>query len=292
LHQKSTQGAVLAVGAYGLWGLIPLYFKLVADIAPVEVLAHRMLWSFVVLAVVLTALQGWGGVAGVFRERRLVLILATSAVLLALNWLTFIYAVASEQVLQSSLGYFLNPLVTVLLGVVFLGERLTVMQKLAVALAAVGVLVFVVAVGQLPWIALVLAVTFSFYGLLHKTMPVGSMTGVTMETLILMPLGLGYVVFLHGAGANTAPDAAAVGLLSLSGLATAAPLVLFAAAARRLRLSTLGMVQYLTPSLQFLLAVVAFKEPFSTPQLVSFLCIWTAIALYTADSVRSSRPSR
>jgi len=177
----------------------------------------------------------------------------------------------------------------VALGVVILKEQLRLMQKLAVALAGVGVMVFVVIVGQLPWIALLLAATFSIYGLLRKTMQADSMTGLTVETMFMLPIGVSYIAYLNGVGANTVPDAATIGLLSLSGVATTMPLLLFAAAARRLRLSTMGMVQYLTPTCQFLLAVVAFQEPFSTQQLVGFLFMWTAIALYTADSIRHSR---
>jgi len=282
-------GLIYGIGAYGLWGLIPLYFKTVPHVAPLEVLAHRGFWSFVVLGLILLAMNRWTELATVWRSPRVLLLLAATTMLIAINWLTFIYAVATRQVLQSSLGYFILPLVNVFLGVVFLGERLRVCQWLSIALVIVGVVVLGVLVNQLPWIALVLAVSFSVYGFLRKIVPVGGLTGLAVETLGLTPVALGYLFFLYQTGGLTATTPATYGLLSLSGLVTTIPLLLFVAAARRLRLTTLGFIQYLTPTLHFLLAVVAFGEPFSRAQVISFACIWTAVALYSIDSLRATR---
>lgn len=282
-------GLIYGVGAYGLWGLIPLYFKTVSHVAPLEVLAHRGFWSFVVLGLILLAMNRWTELAAVWRSPQVLLTLAATTVLIAINWLTFIYAVATRQVLQASLGYFMLPLVNVFLGVVFLGERLRVCQWLSIGLVIVAVVVLGVLVNQLPWIALVLAVSFSVYGFLRKIVPVGGLTGLAVETLGLTPVALGYLFLLQQTGHLTATTPATYGLLSLSGLVTTIPMLLFVAAARRLRLTTLGFIQYLTPTLQFLLAVVAFGEPFYRAQVLSFTCIWTAVALYSIDSLRATR---
>lgn len=286
---SSRRGLAYALTAYGLWGLIALYFKAVDHVAPPEVLAHRIVWSFLVLAGVLAVRGGWGEVWRGLGNRRAVAMLAASTLLIAVNWLTFIYAVASRQVLQSSLGYFINPLVNVLFGVALLRERLRGRQWLSIALAAAGVAFFTIAVGALPWLSLVLASTFGLYGLLRKTMPVGGLVGLTVETLLLAPLALAYLVWRSATHHSTAADPGTYGLLAMSGVVTTVPLLAFIAAARRLRLSTLGMVQYLTPTITFLLAVFAFREPFTNIQLVTFACIWFALAIYAADSYHARK---
>lgn len=288
-RRPTRQGLVYGMGAYGLWGLFPLYFKSVAAIAPLEVLAHRGFWSFLVLGLFLAVRHRGQELREVGRNPRLLMALGASTLLIAVNWLTFIYAVASGQVLQSSLGYFILPLVNVLLGVVFLRERLRPYQWLSIALAFVGVVVLGVMVNQLPWIALVLAVSFSVYGFLRKILPVGGLVGLAVETLALTPFALAYLVYLHETGQNTATSPADYGLLALSGLVTTIPLLLFIAAARRLRLTTLGVLQYLIPTLHFVLAVAVFGESFSRAQLLSFTCIWIAVLLYSLDSLRAAR---
>jgi len=285
-------GLLYGLGAYGLWGLIPLYFKFVADVAPLEVLAHRALWSFVMLALLTGWLGRWPELRREVRKPKLLALLALTSLLIAANWLTFIYSVLTRQLLQSSLGYFANPLVSVLLGVVFLRERLRPWQLVSIALATSGVVVLAAMVGQVPWIALTLAFTFAFYGLLRKIIPVDGMASLAVETCVLAPFALAYLGYLAGTEQITGQGWPAIGRLMLSGPVTTIPLLFFGAAARRLRLSTLGILQYVTPSGQFLLAVLAFGEPFSTPQLVSFACIWTAIAIYTADSYRAVRRRR
>jgi chloramphenicol-sensitive protein RarD len=275
--------------AYGMWGLIPLYFKAVHEVAPLELLAHRATWSFVVLAVLVYAVGRWGELWEELRSPKLLAMLALSSLAIAANWLLFIYAVVSGQVLQSSLGYFINPLVNVLLGVTFLGERLRPYQVVSIAMAAVGVVVLAAMVGSVPCLALALALTFGLYGLLRKIMPVDGLVSLTVETALMTPFALAYLGYLSEAATATAGGSRLMGLLLLSGPVTTVPLLFFGVAARRLRLSTMGILQYLSPSLQFLLAVAVFHEPFSPAKLLSFALIWTAIGIYTADSLRAMR---
>jgi chloramphenicol-sensitive protein RarD len=281
-------GVLCGVAAYGLWGLIPLYFKAVARVAPLELLAHRAMWSVVVLAIIVAWLGRWRKLWRELGSWRLRLMLATSSALIAVNWLLFIHAVVSGQVLQSSLAYFVTPLVNVLLGVAFLHERLRRGQLAAMALAAVGVTILGVFVGQWPWIASALALSFAFYGLLRKLMPVDGLVSLTVETLFMLPPAVAYLVYLAATTDGTG-DRRTFGLLMLSGVVTTVPLLFFGAAARRLRLSTIGILQYLAPTLQFMLAVFVFGEPFSWVQWLSFGLIWTAIAMYTFDALRAHR---
>lgn len=282
----SRSGLLYGLAAYGLWGLIPLYFKAVADVAPLEVLAHRGLWSFVMLLSLTGWLGRWGEVRRVLRDPKLLAMLSVTSLLIAVNWLTFIYAVISRQLLQSSLGYFANPLVSVLLGVIFLRERLRPYQIASIALAATGVFVLAAMVGKVPWISLTLAFSFAFYGLLRKIMPADGMVCLTVETGLMAPFSLAYLGWLVVGDQITGHTLPALGLLMLSGPVTTIPLLFFGAAARRLRLSTLGILQYVTPTGQFLLAVLAFGESFSAPQLLSFACIWIALAIYSAGAYR------
>jgi chloramphenicol-sensitive protein RarD len=224
------------------------------------------------------------------RNRRLVLLLAVSGLLIAANWLTFIYAVMSNQVAEASLGNFINPLASVLLGALFLGERLRPLQILSIALAAVGVALCAAAMGTLPWIAVALPITFSLYGLMRKIIPVESLVSLAVETLLLAPLAMGYLGYLIATQQATGATAPTLGLLAISGPVTTVPLLFFGAAARRLRLATLGILLYITPSITLVLAVVFFREPFTRWDLISFVCIWAALALYTADSLRARRP--
>jgi chloramphenicol-sensitive protein RarD len=270
-----------------LWGLAPLYFKEVVSVPPLELLAHRVLWSLLFLAVLVTSQRRWGVVRTCLRAPALRRGLVLSALLVAINWLVYIYGVSTSQIVQTSLGYFINPLVSVLLGTLVLGERLRSLQVLAVAIAACGVLILTLRTGELPWIALTIALSFGFYGLVRKVLHVEAVAGLTVETLILTPVSLSYLVWLLCAGDVhfLAGDTRLDILLALSGLVTSLPLLCFAQAARRLRLSTLGFVQYLAPSLQFLLAVLLYREPFHFWQGVCFGCIWSALALYSLDSL-------
>jgi chloramphenicol-sensitive protein RarD len=288
-HHRSRQGVICGVLAYGLWGLIPLYFKLVHEVAPAEILAHRIFWSFVFLGGVITALGRWADLRAAVRSRPVVGTLAVSTLLLALNWFIYIYAVSTNQVVSASLGYFINPLVNVLLGVVILKERLRGWQVVSVALATVGV-----AMLGAPPIALSLALTFAFYGLLRRHVAVDGLVGLFVETVLLAPLAVIYIIVVEtqGAAPFLGGDATMRLKLMASGIVTAVPLLLFTAAARRLRFSTLGFLQYLAPTLQFLLAVTFFGETLDDEQLTAFGLIWIAVALYSVDSLRAFQQQR
>ena len=292
-QQRDTlSGLFWGLGAYAFWGLTPLYFRALRTVAPLEVLAHRALWSAVLLVGVLSALGRWPDLARCLRSRRLTVLLMTSSLLLAVNWLVSIYAIASGHVLQASLGYFVNPLFTVLLGALVLRERLRWGQWAALALATAGLLYLVVALAELPWIALALAGSFSLYGLTRKLAAVDPLIGLSAETLAVLP---GAAVFLGGTMlAGTASFGQGFGgqvdgLLLLSGAVTAVPLLLFGLAVRRLRLVTLGLLQYLTPSIQFLLALAVFGEAFAPAQQVSFGCIWAALLLFSVEAIVAQR---
>ena len=280
-------GLAYGVAAYLWWGLIPIYFKLVAHIPPLTVLAHRVVWSWVFLGVLVAIRARWAELRDVVRSRRLLATLAASTVLLATNWGTFIFAVATGKVLQASLGYFIAPLIAVLLGVIVLRERLRRGQAVGLALAAVGVVVLTVARGQLPWIGLTLALSWSGYGLVRKLAHVRPLVGTAVETALLVPVALLYLALpATRAHALTGAD---YGLLMLAGAVTAIPLLWFTAATKRLRLSTLGFLQYLCPTGQLLLAIFAYHETFGPANLAGFTLIWAALAVYSVDSLRAYR---
>lgn len=284
-------GILYALLAYLLWGLLPLYIKTLQGIAPLEILLHRMVWSLVFLALVLCWRRNWAWLGAALGRPRVLAVFATSALLLCGNWFTYIWSVGAGRVVDASLGYFINPLVSVLLGVLFLHERLRPGQWASIALAAAGVGWLTISAGQLPWIALVLAGTFGGYGLLRKMAPLGALEGLSLETLLLFPLaGLAlWYLFQHGqagfAGAGTGMQA----LLVLAGPITAVPLLLFAAGARRIPLSLLGLLQYTGPTLQLLLGVWLWHEPFPPAKQVGFGMIWLSLALYAAEGFWMAR---
>lgn len=281
------QGLIAAALAYTLWGLFPLYLKQVAHVDPVQVVAHRSLWSLVFVFGLLALWRRLGWVKAALRDRRTLLVFAASAALLALNWGVYVWAVGAGRIVDASLGYFINPLVNVLLGVWLLQERPRPLQWVAVALAGCGVLWLIVGAGEWPWIALVLAFTFGFYGLLRKTAPLGASEGLALETLMQAPVAallIGWWAWL-GTGAMSAQEPLTSLWLMLAGPFTAIPLLLFAAGARRLPLATMGLLQYLGPTLQFALGVFVYGEPFSADRAVGFVIIWAALALYSAESL-------
>jgi len=288
---SSRTGLAAAVAAFFLWGLFPLYWKRLAGVPALEVVAHRMAWGLVAVAAWVTVRGRWADARAVASRPRTVLRLAGSGALISLNWLLYIWAVIHDHVVDASLGYFVNPLVNVVLGVLVLRERLDRAQGIAVALAAVGVAVLTIAHGRLPWIALALAVSFGLYGLARKTVSADAVIGLLWETALMTPVAVGYLVLLarQGTGAFGASAPATSALLALGGPVTAVPLVLFALGARALPLSTLGFVQYLSPSLQFLLAVVVFREPFTAVHAVTFAFIWAALGVLTWDLRRRLR---
>ncbi len=294
MNAGGARHAVLAAfTAFAIWGLAPLYFKAVGSVPPVEIVAHRVLWSALLLAVLLALWRGFGHLRRLRTEPRLFAVLTLTAVLTGSNWLVFVWAISADRVLEASLGYFINPLVSVLLGRLFLGERLRPLQQVAVALACAGVLWRMLQVGALPWVALFLALTFGFYGLLRKRAPIDAVSGLFVETLLTLPLALAWLGWLavHGE-LNFGHGAATDWLLPLAGVLTAVPLMLFAFGAQRLPLSTIGFLQYIAPTLNFVLAVFVFREPFDNLQLIGFGLIWAALAVYSLDMASAARRHR
>jgi chloramphenicol-sensitive protein RarD len=292
-RHEHTVGLAYGVLAYTWWGFFPIYFKAIATVSPVEVLCHRVVWAVILLA----GLSWRGGrlaeIASALRARRTRALLSASTVLIAINWLVYIYAVVTGRVLEGSLGYYINPLVSVLLGVVVLKERLTRRTLVAVSIAGIGVLAMALQMRQAPWIPVTLALSFGLYGLMRKLAPVAAVTGVTVETLLLLPLAVAFLAWTEATGravflsSGRGTDV----LLVLAGPMTAIPLLWFTGAARRLPLSTLGFLQYLSPTLQFLLAVLLYHEPFTAARGVAFACIWVALAVF-AVTPAPPRPER
>ena len=284
-------GVLYAVLAYTAWGLFPLYFHQLAGIPALEVVLHRTLWSLVFLLVVLAVLRRWAWMSALLRQPRVLGAFALSALLLSANWVVYVWAVQHQHVVDASLGYFILPLVNVALGFVFLHERPRPGQWLAVAVAAAGVLWLTVQTGRLPWIALVLALTFGFYGLLRKVASLGALEGLALETMLLAPVTIGVLGYWawRGQGVLLHGDAASIGWLLLAGPLTAIPLLLFAAGARRIPLATMGILQYISPTLQFALGVWIFNEPFQPSRLLGFALIWAALLVYSLEGWWSSR---
>lgn len=288
---QAAGGVAFAVAAYASWGLLPIYWKALRAIPLLELLAHRV-WLSALFALALLAVTGRMGVArDALAQPRACAALGASASLIALNWGLFIYTVERGDVLASSLGYFLNPLVNVALGVGVLRERLRPLQAGAVLVAAAGVAVLALSSDGLPWISLALAASFGLYGLLRKTVPVAPVASLAIETTLLAPLALGYAGWLVATGRSGLGHAAPTTLawLAVSGVVTGLPLLAFAAAAQRLRLTTLGLFQYLAPTLHFAIAVGLYHETFAGPQLAVFGCVWAGLALYSADALRAGR---
>ncbi len=288
---RGLTGALLALAAFTWWGLAPIYFKAVASVPPLEVLAHRVVWSAVLLTGVVVVRQGARVLLSEFADLKRLGFYGLTALLLSTNWLVFIWAVQSGRLLEASLGYYINPLVNVLLGVLFLRERLNRPQQLAVLLAGLAVGFQVLAYGRLPWVSLTVAFTFGFYGLLRKKAGFDPLRGLLVETLVMLPLALGYIAFLwqRGAGSFGHLGLPMDGLLILSGVVTSVPLILFLEGANRIRLSTLGVMQYVAPTLHFLLAVAVYGELFTWVQGVTFALIWSALGVYSWDAFSNRR---
>jgi chloramphenicol-sensitive protein RarD len=280
---ESARGFLFALGAYGLWGVLPLYMKAVDHIPPVEVVAHRILWSVPVAGIVLLALNRTADIRRAFVSPRTLMMAAVTASLITLNWSVYVWAIAAERTVETALGYYINPLVNVAMGAALLAERLTRAQWIAVALAAAGVAVLTFEAGGLPWVSLVLAFSFATYGFLRKTLPIGPSQGFFLEVLILCLPALAYIVWLGAAGqGHFLPGRSEdVVLLLLAGPVTAIPLILFAFGAKLLRYSTIGLMQYIAPTMIFLIAVFVFREPFGWGRAIAFLCIWSGLAVYS-----------
>lgn len=285
------KGILAAIGVYTMWGLFPIYWRLLEQDPAIEILAHRMVWSLIFVAAILTFQKEWRWMGETLRNRRTVVIYTLAAILLSLNWYTYIWAVNAGYVVEASLGYFINPLVNFLLGVIFLGEKLRAGQVAAVILAGLGVAYLTVSYGSLPWISLVLAFSFGLYGLIKKTGPLESMQGFSLETLVLFLPALGYLVYrdVAGVGAFAHQGAQITLLLVLAGPVTSIPLLLFGYSARKIPLSMLGFIQYIAPTIQFLLGIFVYIEPFPATRLVGFFIIWLALLVYSLESVFFSR---
>ena len=292
VDRTARTGLAFGIAAYGLWGVLPIYFKALAAVAAIDIVAHRILWSLPFLALLLTIAGTWGDAREGLRNRRTLGLLTVTAVLIAVNWLLYVYAVTSGHILAGSLGYYLNPLMNVLMGRIILKERLTRLQWVAVAVAAAGISPLAFAAGGQLWISLSLCVSFATYGLLRKIAPVDAVPGLAIETALLFPLAVAWLAWGIAAGS---PSFGATGrelvLLALAGIVSTTPLLLFTGAAKRLRYSTLGMLQFIAPTLQFLLAVLVYGEAFTRAHAIAFGAIWVALALYVYALARHARAS-
>jgi chloramphenicol-sensitive protein RarD len=287
------RGVLFGIAAYTMWGLFPLYWPLLKPSGAVEILAHRMVWSLIAVAAVLLVRRHWSWIRELAGQPRKLALLTLAAIVVTLNWGTYIYAVNSGHVVESALGYFINPLVSVLFGVVLLRERLRPLQWLAVGFGALAVLVLTLDYGRLPWIALTLAVSFGVYGLVKKKANVAATEGLAVETVVLLLPALGYLVFLQADGEATFAQYGVwhALLLAGAGIITAAPLICFGAAAIRVPLSTMGLLQYIAPVLQFACGVLIAKETMPSSRWIGFSIVWLALAIFTYDSIRAARQS-
>jgi chloramphenicol-sensitive protein RarD len=292
-EDQARAGLAFGLLAYGLWGVLPIYFKQLASVSPIDIVAHRVVWSLLFLGLLLAATRGWTQVRSGFKDRRTVILLLATSVLIAINWLLYVYAVTSGHILAGSLGYYLNPLMNILLGRFILKERLTGLQWAAVAIAGAGVSVLAAGAGTTLWISLTLCVSFATYGLLRKIAAVDALAGLSIETAILIPIAFAWLALGFGTGrpvlGSTSEE---TWLLVLAGIVSTTPLLLFTAAARRLRYSTLGMLQFVAPTLQFVLAVALYGEQFTRAHAIAFGAIWTALLLYTSSLLRDLRAQR
>jgi len=292
-HARARAGLLFGLAAYGLWGVMPIYFKLLKAVPSIDIVAHRIVWSLVVLALLATVARAWDQIGAAVRNPRTLAMLFLTALLIGTNWLLYVYSINSGHILAGSLGYYLNPLANILLGRFILKERLTKLQWAAVAIAAAGIAVLAAGALGTLWISLTLCFSFATYGLLRKIIHVESLAGLTVETALLFPVALGWLLIggaegrpmFGGGGPETA-------LLVAAGVVSTVPLLCFTAAARRLPYSTVGILQFIAPTLQFLLAVAIYDEPFTWAHGVAFGCIWTALALYLGSMVRDRRASQ
>ncbi len=284
------KGILYAAACYSAWGLFPIYFKALHSIPSLEILLHRMVWALVFLLLVLAARRQWNWIRNVVRQPKLLAGFAASALLLSANWFLYIWAINNDRIVDASLGYFMTPLVNVFLGFILLKERLRSVQWFAIACAGLGVFWLGLQTGHPPWIALVLATTFGMYGLLRKTAALGALEGLSLETMLLFPFALAYLIYLalHGQSAFLQTTTATQFLLLAAGPITAIPLLMFAAAARRIPLATLGLMQYISPTIQLFIGIWLYNEQFSHDRMLGFLGIWAGLLVYSIDSLRMS----
>ncbi|MCC2607044.1 EamA family transporter RarD [Planctobacterium marinum] len=287
-RDQTKAGVLLAISAYSMWGFAPMYFKLLQSMPALEILLHRIVWSVVVLFALILVLRHHHKVLSALKNKKVVTTLLLSGLLLAGNWLLFIWAVNNDHLLDASLGYYINPLLNVLLGYLFLGERLRKLQQVAVVMATIGVAFLVISVGRLPWIALVLAGSFGVYGLMRKKVAVESIPGLYVESLMMLPFAIWFWWAMASPASNMLNNNSEMNLILIAaGVVTTAPLLCFTAAARRIQYSTLGFFQYIGPSIMFLLAVFLYGEPLDENRLITFGFVWSALILFSFDSWRA-----
>ncbi|SFA97185.1 chloramphenicol-sensitive protein RarD [Lentibacillus halodurans] len=289
MNQETKSGILYAASAYLLWGFLPIYWKLLDDTPPGEILAHRILWSFVLMIVIVLAIQKWKAFIqeckAIIRDKKKFIGITLASIAISLNWLTFIWAVNNDYVIQSSLGYYINPLVSILLGMIVLKETLTRRQLLSFILAGIGVINLTISYGVFPWVSLLLAFTFGIYGLLKKTVDISSIFGLTIETMIVTPIALIYLLAVSDSSIAADVMLSGTGLLLIgAGVATAVPLLLFASGAKQIPLSMVGFLQYIAPTIMLILGVFVYEETFSSAHLMSFVLIWTALIIYMASA--------
>ncbi|MEZ9710776.1 EamA family transporter RarD [Vibrio breoganii] len=293
-QQRTRQGVIFAIMAYTMWGIAPIYFKALSSVPAIEILMHRIIWSFFLLAGLIHFGQGWRSFQEILKSKTKLVYLITTSLLIGVNWLIFIWAVNSNHMLEASLGYYINPIINVMLGMVFLSERLRPVQWIAVALAFCGVVIELIAFGSIPYISFALACSFGGYGLLRKKVNLDAQTGLFVETLLLLPLAVIYWAFFTNSDTsnmfNNSWDLNT--LLLLAGAITTAPLLCFTGAATRIKLSTLGFFQYIGPSLMFILAITVYGEHFSINKAVTFLFIWAALVVFSFDGIKNARSNR
>lgn len=287
-EKKTLEGAYFALAAYGFWGLVPIYFKWLNHIGPWEIISHRIIWSLLFLFALITLTKAWRTLKV---PRHTFFKLIISSLLLGANWLIFIWAILHDNITETSLGYFINPLVSVFLGMIFLRETLRPLQWIAIFIAALGISYQLLAGDAIPWVALALAFSFGLYGLIRKNLNLPSATGLTIETLLITPIAIGYLIWLYLQGRSSfgSIDLSTDSLLIASGFVTAFPLLCFAAAITRLSLTVAGMYQYLAPSISLLVAVYVYNEPFGVDRLVTFSCIWTALIIFASETIYHQR---
>ncbi len=285
------KGIFLALGAYLLWGFLPIYWKLLKEVPPLQILSHRIIWSLFFISIFLFLKKDWSWISSLRKNPRNLLYFCGISTLIALNWFTYIWGVNNNYIVETSLGYFLNPLVNILLGIIFLKEKPRSTQWLAIAFAFIGVAYLTYTYGRVPWISLILAGSFGVYGLLKKVVQMGPLRGLALETAILSPLALSYLMYQdHLSSAVFLNSSIQIDLLLIcGGIVTSLPLLLFAAATKKISMTVLGSIQYVAPTIQFLLGVLVYGETFSSEQLYGFTFIWIALIIFTIDLIRSSR---
>lgn len=292
-NKDARDGVIAALAAYLMWGFLPVYFKVVGSVDPLEVLAHRVIWAVPFGALILLLRRQWPEVKRALTHKSMLGWLALSALFIALNWFVYIWAIQDERIFETSLGYYINPLTNMLVGVLFFGERLRRFQRLAVALATIGVLVLIISGGQVPWVSFSLAISFTVYAVIRKKVVIGGMPGLFVETILLLPFALGWFAFVYSTdqAAFTSGDSSLMIWLVMAGPVTAIPLLCFALAARRLPLTTIGFLQFLAPTLQFGTGIY-YGELLTTAHLICFGFIWSAVLFFSYDAIRAAKRPR